>query len=120
MQNFVKKFHGPVFGNMYPATRTYRGDRFDLYMGRILEASPEVGVYLKKYHNFLWMRSRFSKDIKCEYINNNLAESFNSWIKGQKDLPVVELADKLREKIMEMFHKRRRIGERLQGEFSQP
>lgn len=116
MQNFVKKFHGPIFGNMYPAARAYRADRFDHYMTRMLEASPEVGVYLKKHHNLLWMRSRFSKDIKCDYINNNLAESFNSWIKGLKDLPVVELVDKLREKIMEMFYKRRRIGERLQGE----
>lgn len=115
MQNFVKKFHGPVFGHMWPAARAYREDKFNYHMGIILEACPEVSNYLQRHHKFLWMRCRFSNDIKCDYINNNLAECFNSWIKGLKDLPVVELADKLRGKIRELFFKRRKIGERLQG-----
>jgi hypothetical protein len=36
---------------------------------------------------------------------NSIAESFNNWIKDIKD----------KEKIMELFHKRRRIACRLQG-----
>ena len=46
------------------------------------------------------MRSAFNPAIKCGYITNNLAESFNNWIKDWKDLPVVELAEKIREMIM--------------------
>jgi hypothetical protein len=48
-------------------------------------------------------------------VTNNIAESFNNWIKDIKDLPVCELVDKIREKIMELFHRRRRIGWMLQG-----
>jgi hypothetical protein len=34
-------------------------------------------------------------------VSNNIAESFNNWIKDIKDLFVCELADKIREKIMD-------------------
>jgi hypothetical protein len=40
---------------------------------------------------------------------------FNNWIKDYKDLPVCQLADKIRVMIMELFFRRRRIGERLYG-----
>ncbi|WVZ77944.1 hypothetical protein U9M48_025731 [Paspalum notatum var. saurae] len=35
-----------------------------------------------------YAKAKFSKDIKCDYINNNLAEAWNSWVKELKDLPV--------------------------------
>jgi hypothetical protein len=54
-------------------------------------------------------------EIKCDYITNNLVEVFNNWIKDWKDLPVVELADKLREMVMVPWVKRRKISERLSG-----
>jgi hypothetical protein len=57
----------------------------------------------------------FNTDIKVDYIHNNLAECFNSWVREIKDLPIVQLCDKLREMVMELFRKRRRIGKCLQG-----
>jgi hypothetical protein len=63
----------------------------------------------------LWYRSGFNPDIKCDYITNNIAEVFNNWIKDQKDLPVCDLADKIREKLMDLYHRRRKIGEKLKG-----
>jgi hypothetical protein len=52
---------------------------------------------------------------KCDYVTNNIAKVLNNWIKDWKDLPVCDLANKIREEIMELFHRRRRIGQRLQG-----
>ena len=115
MQKFVKKFRGDIFANMYPAARAYRQEVFKHHMDRILTACPEVGDYLQNHHNQHWMRCYLCKHINCDYVNNNLAESFNSWIKDVKDLPAHQLADKIREMIMELFFKRRRIGERLEG-----
>jgi hypothetical protein len=62
-----------------------------------------------------FFRCGFNPDIKCDSITNNLAETFNSWIREIKDLPIAQLVDKLREKIMVLFKKRRAIGARLQG-----
>ncbi|XP_048570132.1 uncharacterized protein LOC125551026 [Triticum urartu] len=115
MANFKKKFHGDVFGRMWPAAKAYRLETFNYHMGKIFEAEPAVSAYLCTYHNLKWMRCDFNTEIKCDYIHNNLAECFNSWIKGTKELPMDELADTIREKIMILVYRRRRIGEMLQG-----
>jgi hypothetical protein len=68
---------------------------------------------MKQFHSLLWYRCGFNPEIKCDFITNNLAEVFNNWIRGIKDLPVAELADKVRDMIMILWSKRRRIAERL-------
>jgi hypothetical protein len=62
----------------------------------------------------LWARSKFSPDIKCDYINNNLAESWNAWIKPFKDLPLHFMVDAIREKGMIMFERSKRISRALE------
>jgi hypothetical protein len=112
MQNYVKQFAGSE--HMYPAARAYRREVFDHYFSSVQEI-PEVSRWLVEHHDSLWYRNGFNTAIKCDYVTNNIAEVFNNWIKDWKDLPVCELADKIREEIMELFHRRRRIGQRLQG-----
>ena len=113
MKNFSKRFH--CFGRMYPAARAYREEVFTEHMTKIIKESNEVWNWLSQYHTLKWMRCVFNPDIKCDYITNNVAEVFNNWIRDIKDLPVAELADKIREMIMLLWRKRRRIGECLQG-----
>jgi hypothetical protein len=84
-------------------------------MNMIYEAEAGVKKYLKHHHSALWSRSKFSEGIKCDFITNNLAESWNKWVKDVKDLSICELADTLRTKFMELYAKRRKIGERLEG-----
>jgi hypothetical protein len=72
-------------------------------------------AWMKWNHPLLWYRCGFNTDIKCNYITNNIAEVFNNWVKDHKDLPICELADRIRVKIMKLFFKRRRIGEKLEG-----
>ena len=111
MKNFSKRFYG--FGRMYPAARAYREDVFTDHMAKIIKESSEVWNWLSQYHTLKWMRCVFNPYIKCDYITNNVAEVFNNWIRDIKDLPVAELADKVREMIMLLWRKRRMIGERL-------
>jgi len=112
MKKFVKRFQG--FGGMYPAARAYREEVFIDHMVAIIKESDKGRVWLNKYHNLKWMRCAFNPEIKCDYVTNNVAEVFNNWIRDIKDLPVAELADKVREMIMGLWRRRRRrIGERL-------
>jgi hypothetical protein len=73
MQNFIKRFHGNSYRGMYPAARAYRQAKFDRHIGPILHSDLEVITWLNRDHKFKWMRSTFDPDIKCDYINNNLA-----------------------------------------------
>ena len=49
-----------------------------------------------------------------------MAEVWNNWVKDLKDLPVADLADKLRSKFMELYARRRRIGEKFEGHVMLP
>ncbi|XP_010229792.1 uncharacterized protein LOC104582142 [Brachypodium distachyon] len=115
--NLVKMFQGKVFGRMWPAARAYRQDTFKYHMDKMLSVSkggcPEFRVYLKTYRSLLRYRSVFNTDIKVDHINNHLAESFKSWIRDLKDLPVHELVDNIRTRIINLFNISRQIGDKL-------
>jgi hypothetical protein len=114
MENMKKLYSGDVYGkNMWPAARAYSPHKFKFFFDKVLEASLDVEKWLHDHHPFLWARSKFSPDSKCDYINNNLAESWNSWIKEHKDLPLHCMADSIREKIIILFAKRRKISTAL-------
>lgn len=76
---------------------------------------PQAITYLDTYHNHLWSRAQFSKVCKVDYVNNNISKCFNSWIKDLKDLPVVDLMDKIRDKIMQKIYTRSLIANSLHG-----
>ena len=76
MENMKKYYTGDVYGkNMWPAARAYSPHKFKYFFDKVFQASPDVQKWLTEHHPFLWARSKFSEHIKCDYINNNLAES---------------------------------------------
>jgi hypothetical protein len=103
MENYVKRFAGAE--HMYPAARAYKKVVHEHHKV-IPRRDPDVCYWLDEYHSLLWCRSGFNSAIKRDYMTNNMAKLFNNWIKDTKDLPICELVDKLREKIMELFHHR--------------
>jgi transposase-like protein len=108
MDNLKKYYTGEVYAkNMWPAARTYTPHKFKYFFDKVVEASPNILKWLEEHHNLLWARSKFSTEIKCDYINNNLVESWNTWIKEHKDLPLHFLADVIREKTLTLFARRR-------------
>jgi hypothetical protein len=117
MENYIKRFANAE--HMHLAARAYRKVVHEHYKA-IPRRNPEVCYWLDEYHSLLWYRSGFNPAIKCDYVTNNMVESSNNWIKDIKDLPVCELADKLREKIMELFHRRRWIGRMFEGKILPP
>jgi hypothetical protein len=81
----------------------------------MIEANPDVHTYLTENHPNLWMRCKFSELTKVDYVTNNLAESFNSWIRKFKAMHVSDLADRMRQKLMVKYDQRRRIGRSMSG-----
>jgi hypothetical protein len=64
---------------------------------------PRVKTYMGSHHKKLWARSKFNEACKVYYVNNNLAESFNSWIRKIKGLYLVNMLDKTRQMLMIKF-----------------
>ena len=100
MQNYVKHFSGSE--HMYPAARAYRSTVFEHHFANVRDVMG-VKNWLDEWHPLLWYRCGFNPAIRCDYITNNIAEVFNNWVKDYKDLPVCELADKIRSMVMDLF-----------------
>lgn len=115
MTNFRKKYKGDVLKFMWPCAWACTTRRHDYLVENITAAAPKAIPWLNKHHKLIWSRSKFSKMCKVDYVNNNISECFNNWIKDYKDLPVVDLMDKIREKIMEKIATRQDIANRLEG-----
>jgi hypothetical protein len=62
----------------------------------------------------IWYRCGFSELSKCDYLTNNVSESFNAPIKKLKGLLLHELVDGIRKLIMEKRYLRRHIGKDMQ------
>jgi hypothetical protein len=76
----------------------------------------DFASWLQTYHSLLWYMSGFNTAIKCDHINNNLAESFNNKVKELKYLHVHDMVDHIRAMIMRLWELKKRIGDVLQGD----
>ena len=96
--NFMKYYQGDVFTeHLYPAARSYTEGLFKWHMQKIYNVAPNAIDYLEEFHSRIWYRSGFSEASKCDYLTNNVSESFNAQIKHLKGLLLHELVDGLRE-----------------------
>ena len=88
---------------------------YQALLRRCLHRAPVSSIikYLNDWHSKIWYRSGFSEDSKCDYLTNNVSESFNSQLKPIKGLLVHELVDGLREMIMEKIYLRRKVGSEM-------
>ncbi|KAF3677508.1 putative TMV resistance protein N-like isoform X1 [Capsicum annuum] len=54
-------------------------------------------IYDKEY----WCRAYFSERTKCDVVENNMCETFNSWIVGPRHKSVISMLEDIRHKIMD-------------------
>lgn len=63
-----------------------------------------------------WVKFFFSTISKCDIVDNNLAETFNSWILELRKKPLITMLDEIRMMVMNRIHmKRRSLVEKLVG-----
>ena len=114
VKNFNKRYRGAVFKkHLWPASRAYNQRHFDRHYNIMKAASPRAMQWIEDNHKHLWCRWRFSHACKCDYVTNNIAETFNSWIRNEKSLALVPLLDRIRQMIMEKQDIRRALSLRL-------
>ncbi|CAN6363417.1 unnamed protein product [Urochloa humidicola] len=114
--NFQKRFRGEVFEkHLWPACRAYQRHRFEEHYNLMYEACPEAMKWIHNTHKHLWTRHLFSEASKCDYVTNNIAETFNSWVRNEKSLHVVDLMDRIRQMEMDKMFLRRKIARKLEG-----
>jgi CDGSH-type Zn-finger protein len=88
----MKQYSGDVFtDHLYHAARSYTQGLFQWHMKKIFEFALETIEYLETHHNRMWCRCGFSENNKCDYLTNNVSESFNTQVKPFNALMNYEL-----------------------------
>ncbi|CAO2177369.1 unnamed protein product, partial [Urochloa humidicola] len=101
VHNFKKRFSGKVFDDhLWAAAYSWNPYMFEKHWSAMAQAKPEAMVYLQQSHTKLWTRSQYSTLSKVDYVTNNLAQSFNNWIKNDKSKHLDDLMDTIRQKIL--------------------
>ena len=114
VKNFQKRYRGAVFKkHLWPACRAFNKKHYEHHYKTMQKASPNAIKWIEENHKHLWNRWRFSPDSKCDYVTNNIAETFNSWIRKEKAQPVIPLMDRIRQMIMEKHDLRRRLSNKM-------
>jgi len=115
-KNMKKSYSGTLYGkNMWAAAKSFTTAKFNFFMRNIEEKDPKALEWLDENHPYIWSRSKFSEDCKVDYINNNLSESFNSWVSKTKEYQIVEMHDKIRQMIIEKFVLRSKNARKMTG-----
>ncbi|KAK1303607.1 hypothetical protein QJS10_CPB11g01190 [Acorus calamus] len=60
-------------------------------------------------------KSQFTPNARSGYVTNNISESFNAWINKARQMPIVEMVEIIRHKIMERIDHRRALGRKWRG-----
>ncbi|KAI3517407.1 hypothetical protein L1887_16621 [Cichorium endivia] len=114
--NFKRHFRGDYFMlNLWGAAKTYSNSKYERLLKEIANVREDAITYLDDNHKKIWSRSKFGTLVKCDYITNNISETFNSWVGDIRYKPVVDLLDAIREKLMVRFDKKRRIVQKWKG-----
>ena len=75
-------------------------------MHNILAMDKCAHAYLSEVPKASWSRHAFSCHIKCDMLNN-LAESFNAWIKEARGKPILTMVEEICRQIMTQFQQKR-------------
>ncbi|XP_052624769.1 uncharacterized protein LOC111907821 [Lactuca sativa] len=106
--NFKKHFRGDFYmRKLWNAANTYSISKHDRLLNEIATIRRDAISYLNQNHRKIWSRSKFCTLAKCDYITNNISETFNSWVGDIRYKPVLDLLDAIREKVMERFDKKK-------------
>ena len=87
---------------------------FERHLNNILNSLPDSNKFFKDADPKLWANAVFEGD-RWGIVNNNIAESWNTWIKEARSMPPLAMVDSIRKQTMEMMCKRRDAGARMTG-----
>ena len=66
-----------------------------------------------KYNKEAWCRAYIKEHSKCYVVQNNVCETFNSWIVGARFKSIINMLEEIRVKVMERMNQMREFSEKL-------
>ncbi|XP_019253979.1 PREDICTED: uncharacterized protein LOC109232679 [Nicotiana attenuata] len=95
---------------------------FEVYFSKKLDEMDQLGGNivqdLMKYNKETWCRAYFKDHSKCDVVENNMCETFNSWILAARHKSIITMLEEIRIKCMERMNSMREFSKKWVGEIS--
>ncbi|CAN1318344.1 hypothetical protein LINPERPRIM_LOCUS30775 [Linum perenne] len=116
-QNWRKKFCDKKWQKMFwECAKSSTEVQFNRNLARIRLSNPSAAESMVRIDPKYWCRAWFSTDVKCDSVDNNLSESFNSLILEPRHKPIFSMLEDIRIQCMENITIKRDKANRWQGE----
>ncbi|GKU90689.1 hypothetical protein SLEP1_g4653 [Rubroshorea leprosula] len=117
--NWQKIFKGKLLKKRFwiAARSTYEG-QFNKNMEGIRNLSVEGHGALKSIPPELWCKAFFDTLCKCDVVDNNMNETFNNWIMDARYMPIIQLLEYIRVKVMVRMAKNREEINKWRGDIA--
>lgn len=113
--SFQKEFNNSVLINLlWEAAYAFTVIEFEAKILEIEAISPEAAYWIRRIPPYLWATSYF-KGTRLGHLTANATESLNSWILEASGLPLIQLMECLRRKLMTWFNERREMSTQWTG-----
>ena len=73
---------------------------FNNWMEKIRKLDGDAYNYIQELDPKYWLRSHFNLDVKCDVLVNNLNGSWNSYNHKVWELPILQMLEWIRRKVM--------------------
>ena len=114
--NFQKYYKGDQLRDLFwTASRAYTRSECDTALNEIGRLCPQARQWIENIPGVHWSRAYFPEWLPCNYNQNNFTESFNKMIMDSRGLPICDMIDWIRQKMMVNLQSRRSRSERWDG-----
>ena len=92
---------------LWNAAQSTTENEFKHHMHEIHKMDSNAANYLEKLKPSQWSKHAFSARTKCDILQNNIAETFNSFILEARDKPILTMCEIIRRMLMKRFISKR-------------
>ncbi|GAA0148925.1 hypothetical protein LIER_08235 [Lithospermum erythrorhizon] len=108
-ETFRMEFNDTMLVNLFwEAANALTTLEYELKMHEIADISPDASYWLQALPSHLWANAYF-KGQRLGHMTANIVESMNSWILEASSLPIVQMMECLRRRLMTWFNDRREV-----------
>ena len=75
--------------------------KFEDEMDKLNKLGNKICEDLLHYEKTTWCKAYFKEHSKCDIVENNMCETFNSWILVARHKAIITMIEEIRHKIMD-------------------
>ncbi|CAH9142846.1 unnamed protein product [Cuscuta epithymum] len=116
--NWSKKHKGLVLKKLFwRVAKCTSEEELQVTLDELDKQDTQAGHDLRKYPMKLWCKAYFRTSVKCDSVDNNLCEAFNSTLLSCRSKPLIPMLEEMRVAMMKRIARKKKAVDKWAGNF---